>query len=57
MNYEEMMEIWEERAAIREYLGGYERNEAERLAWEDVRNVKNSMEYIQDNQVEQKDVS
>lgn len=28
-------EIWSERAAIREYLGGFERAEAERLAVED----------------------
>ena len=37
MSYEEIIELWEERAAIREYLGGYERKEAERLAWQDIR--------------------
>lgn len=33
----QILELWEERAAIREYLGGYERKEAERLAWQDIR--------------------
>ena len=31
----EVMEEWRERAAIREYLGGYSRPEAERLALQD----------------------
>jgi hypothetical protein len=31
------MEEWDERAAILEYMGGYSRDEAERLAWEMVR--------------------
>lgn len=32
----EQRERFEERAAIREYEGGFTREEAERLAWEDV---------------------
>lgn len=32
-----MEEFFNERAAIREYLGGYTRKEAERLAWEEVK--------------------
>jgi len=33
-------ERFEERAAIREYLGGFTREEAERLALEDVRRCR-----------------
>lgn len=39
MSYKEILELWEERAAIREYLGGYDRKEAEKLAWQDVRQM------------------
>ena len=38
---EETQELWEERAAIREYLGGYSREEAELLAYEDVKELLN----------------
>jgi hypothetical protein len=31
-----MLEEWDERAAIREFLGGYTRDEAERLALRDL---------------------
>lgn len=32
----DVVDEWGERAAVREYLGGYERDEAERLAFQDV---------------------
>jgi|FLOH01.1.fsa_nt_gi hypothetical protein len=31
--------VYEERAAIREYDGGFDRTEAERLAWDDLRGL------------------
>lgn len=50
MNYDEIRELWEERAAIREYLGGYSREEAEQLAWQDVRDINaRIMENTKDN--------
>lgn len=36
---EDEKELWEERAAIREYLGGYIRKQAELLAYEDVQQI------------------
>lgn len=39
MSYEDIYELWEERAAIREYLGGFTKEEAEQLAWQDVRKI------------------
>lgn len=36
---EDEKELWEERAAIREYLGGYTREQAELLAYEDVQQM------------------
>ena len=36
---DEVVEVWNERAAIREYLGGKQRKEAEQLALDDTANV------------------
>ena len=36
---DEVVEAWDERAAIREYLGGLPRDEAEQLALEDTRDL------------------
>jgi hypothetical protein len=38
-------ELYEERAAIREYLGGMDRAEAERLALADVLRLRNAPSY------------
>lgn len=35
----DVKELFEERAAIREYLGGYTRKQAELLAYEDVQQI------------------
>lgn len=35
-NAEDLLDQWDERAAVREYLGNVTRDEAERLAFEDV---------------------
>jgi hypothetical protein len=39
MTDEEINERWEERAAIREYLGGFSRSRAEYLAAKDVKEI------------------
>lgn len=40
LSREEEIELFNERAAIREYLGGYSREEAEKLAYEDVKQIQ-----------------
>lgn len=43
---EDEKELWEERAAIREYLGGYTREQAELLAYEDVQQMLRENENV-----------
>lgn len=49
MTYEEWMAEFEERAAIREYDGGFDRRIAEELAWTDTVNrlgIRPRREYV-----------